>query len=190
MNSKSLCAVAAALALGLAACGDDDDESASTGTTTEEQTTTPSGPAGQTVNISETEFKITPAQLNLQKGGSVEFKVTNDGGTTHALEVEQGETEFETEDIAPGSSATLKADLQPGEYELYCPIDDHKGKGMTATLTVGGAASSGGTTTTEDDEGDEDSGSDDSGSDDDSGGTGAPGSDDSGGASARDDSGY
>jgi ABC-type glycerol-3-phosphate transport system substrate-binding protein len=156
LKGKSLFAVIAAalaLALGLAACGEDDDEeSAGTGTGTQEEQTTPAptGPAAETVKLSETEFN---------KAGVVEFDVTNDGSVTHALEVEGGDIEEETEDIAAGDSATLKVDLPKGVYELYCPIDDHKEQGMTAELRVAGA------TGTAEDSGDESS-EDDSSEDD------------------------
>lgn len=165
MKGKSLFAVIAAalaLALGLAACGEDDDEeSAGTGTGTQEEQTTPAptGPAAETVKLSETEFKIDPADVNVNKAGVVEFDVTNDGSVTHALEVEGGDIEEETEDIAAGDSATLKVDLPKGVYELYCPIDDHKEQGMTAELRVAGA------TGTAEDSGDESS-EDDSSEDD------------------------
>ena len=169
MNAKGLCAVAAAVALGLAACGDDDDdESAGTGTGTQEEQPAPEGPASETVTLTETEFKIEPAEVEVEKAGVVEFKVENAGGVTHALEVESADLEEETEDIAPGESATLKVELEKGVYELYCPIDDHKGKGMTGELRVAGATGA----------------AEDNGGDDDSGGAEAPGDDDSGGAEA------
>ena len=164
MNAKSLCAVAAAgLALGLAACGEDDDEeSASTGTGTQEEQATPepTGPAAETVNLSEIEFSIHPDDVRLDKAGVVEFNVRNDGSITHALEVEGAGLEEETEDIAPGESATLKVDLAKGVYEMYCPIDDHKEQGMTSELRVAGA------TGTAEDSGSEDESSEDESSDD------------------------
>ena len=68
----------------------------------------------------------------------------------HALEVEGPSGEVETEDLQPGDSADLDVDLsEPGEYEIYCPVDDHKGMGMEGTITVGGDGG-GGTTTTDD----------------------------------------
>ena len=146
MNAKRLCAVAAALALGLAACGDDDDDEGAgtgTGTTgTQAEEPAPTGPASETIALTETEFKIDPAKVDVKKPGVVEFQVENAGGVTHALEVESEDLEAETEDIAPGDSATLKVDLPAGTYELYCPIGDHEEQGMTGELTVGGGGAS------------------------------------------------
>jgi uncharacterized cupredoxin-like copper-binding protein len=62
----------------------------------------------------------------------------NDGQTTHSIEVEgpNGEAELE-QDLAPGESGELKVDLsEPGTYEFYCPVDDHKGLGMEGEVTV------------------------------------------------------
>jgi plastocyanin len=170
LKAKSLFAVTAAglaLALGLAACGDDDDdESAGTGTQEEQATPEPTGPAAETVELSETEYKITPADVDAKKSGVVEFDVTNDGSVTHALEVEGGDVEEETEDIAPGESATLKVDLAKGVYEIYCPIDDHKERGMTGELSVAGATGSPEGESSEDESSEDDSSEDDSSSDD------------------------
>ena len=185
MNAKSLCAVAVAVALGLAACGDDDDgESGTTGTTgttgtaAEEESLPPTGPPRETIKLTETEFAIEPAEVQVDEEGIVEFEVDNAGSVAHALEVEGGSVEQETAEIAPGESASLKVRLPEGTYELYCPIGNHADQGMTGELTVGRAPSTGE---------DESSGEDDSGGqEDDSGGAEAPGEDDddSGGAEA------
>jgi len=43
----------------------------------------------------------------------------------------EGESlEEKTDPIAPGESADLTVDLEDGEYEIYCPIGDHKDRGM------------------------------------------------------------
>lgn len=36
-----------------------------------------------------------------------------------------------------GHSGSLTVDLQPGTYQIWCPVGDHKGKGMDTTITVG-----------------------------------------------------
>jgi uncharacterized cupredoxin-like copper-binding protein len=106
------------------------------------------GAVVQTVQISEKEYSLTPSSVTVSKAGTVEFHVTNDGQITHAFEIEGNGVEEETDKIDPGQSATLKVDLsKEGSYEMYCPIDGHKGQGMKGTITVG-AMAGGGTTTT------------------------------------------
>jgi len=152
---------------------DDDEEGAGTGTGTgtgtqaEETAPAPTGPAAEKVSLSETEFKIDPADVDVKKSGVIEFEVTNDGSTTHALEVEGGDVEQRTDDIAPGESATLKVDLSKGVYEMYCPISNHKELGMTGELRVAGAAGP-----VEDNGGSDDDSSEDDSSDDDSSSSG------------------
>jgi uncharacterized cupredoxin-like copper-binding protein len=136
------------LALSLAAatvvlttgCGGDNNE------------TTPADGAtagGQTVSISETDYKLDPSDPTVQ-AGTVSFRVTNDGGVDHNLEVEGPEGEAELErDVAPGESGTLTVDLStPGGYEFYCPVGDHRDRGMEGEITVtgqgGGQAGGGG----------------------------------------------
>jgi uncharacterized cupredoxin-like copper-binding protein len=71
------------------------------------------------------------------QAGKVSFDVVNAGNTTHALEVEGPSGEVETEEIAAGDSATLQVDLsKPGSYEMYCPIANHKERGMEGEVTV------------------------------------------------------
>jgi uncharacterized cupredoxin-like copper-binding protein len=109
------------------------------------------GPPLQTVRLTEREFSITPSTISLRRTGTYAFAVTNNGMITHAFEVEGHGVDAKTGDISPGSSTTLKVDLSAkGDYEVYCPIDGHRDKGMKATLTVGGpgASSGGGMTTT------------------------------------------
>jgi plastocyanin len=177
LNAKSLCAVAAAIALVLAACGDDDDEDTTatetgTGTQAERPSPPPEKPASQTITLTETEFAIEPADVKVAEAGDVEFEVENAGGIPHALEVESDDLEEETEEIAPGETATLTVELPAGTYELYCPIGDHADQGMTGTLTVG------------DDVGKPPRDDDGSSGGDDSGGAEVPGDDNSGGAEA------
>jgi plastocyanin len=101
------------------------------------------------IQISEKEFSLNPSTITVPKPGTYEFAVTNDGQTTHALVIEQsgGGSEAKTGDIDPGSHKTVKFTFSAGgKYEMYCPIDGHKAKGMEGTIAVGGAA--GGATTT------------------------------------------
>ncbi|MFL5870946.1 MAG: cupredoxin domain-containing protein [Solirubrobacterales bacterium] len=142
MLHKSLIALAVAIPLSVSACGGGGDTSSSTSaaTTTESSSTSTAaagggGAASSSVDISETEYKLDPSDATA-KAGTVTFNVSNDGGVTHALEIEGNDVEEETDDISAGQSAKLSVDLKPGTYEIYCPIDNHRDLGMEGSLTV------------------------------------------------------
>ena len=150
MRIASLSALGVLAILALAACGSSSNSS-------ESGTTAPAS-GGQTISIGESEFKLDPSSVRVDQAGTVTFKVTNNGQIAHALEVEGQGVEEETETIEPGETADLTVDLSTeGSYEIYCPIDGHRDKGMEGTLTVG-AASPGGSGTSEDEGSTTDSG--------------------------------
>ena len=144
MRKTSSIFLMAALALALVfvgGCGDDDEEeSASTGTTTTEaeEAPAPSGESVGTIDVSLTEYKVNFPSGAISKLGVHTLNVKNDGKITHALEAEGPDGEVETEDLAPGDTAQLKVDFQDGDYELYCPIGDHRDRGMTTDVLVSG----------------------------------------------------
>ena len=124
------------LSLFLAACGGSSSPSAG------------DGPVLQTIQISEKEYSLTPGTVTISKTGAYDFRVTNNGTIAHALEIQGNGVEKKIGDIQPGASATLRVILNKnGSYELYCPIDGHRGLGMQGTVTVGNGSGSGGTTT-------------------------------------------
>lgn len=123
--------------LALLACGSDDDgEEAS----------------GQQVDVSATEFSFNPSDLKLDAAGTYTFHLTNAGEFEHALEIDGQGIEEETSVIGGGESADVTVDLAEGEYEIYCPVGNHREMGMEGTLSVGGGAAGAGTgsDTTED----------------------------------------
>jgi uncharacterized cupredoxin-like copper-binding protein len=133
MTRYALIAVVA-LALALAGCGGGGNEESAT--TTE---TTSTGTMEKTVQISETEYKLDPSTVTVDKAGTYKIEVTNDGQVTHALEVEgNGLEEQKTGDISPGGSAAITVALKAGKYEMYCPIDGHKQQGMEGEIEVSG----------------------------------------------------
>jgi uncharacterized cupredoxin-like copper-binding protein len=103
-------------------------------------------PGAVVIGVRETEFKLTPATLSLKKSGKHTIVAMNQGKVTHALEVEGGGAggkDVRSTDIAPGHTATIAVDLQPGKaYTFYCPIDGHRGLGMKGTITVPGSSGS------------------------------------------------
>ena len=138
--------------IALSGCGD--DEQAGGAKTTTDKAAGPSGTPVATVEVSATDFKFTPANPGVQKTGIVAFELTNDGQTTHALEVEGPDGEVETDPVEPGKSQTIKANLsRPGRYTWYCPIADHRQRGMDGFVLVAGGGSGGGGDTGAGDEG-------------------------------------
>jgi len=104
----------------------------------------------KTVSVHETEYKLSPNTISLTKPGTYVFKGVNDGTIAHALGVEGNGVDQDISAIDPGSSGTLKVRLpKAGTYEIYCPVDGHKGLGMKGTITVGGTGATGGGTSTE-----------------------------------------
>jgi uncharacterized cupredoxin-like copper-binding protein len=91
--------------------------------------------------------------------GELTFEGVNEGTRTHEFEIfavpegvdanalpvednvaladEMLEVIDEVEDIAPGTSATLQVDLQPGNYAVLCNLSGHYANGMHTTFTVG-----------------------------------------------------
>lgn len=136
------CVLVLAATLSFTACGSEDQEEG-----------TPPASAGQTIEISATDFAFDPPTIPLEGAGEYTFRLTNDGGTAHALEIEgAGIEEATTDTIGPGETAEVTVELQDGEYEMYCPVGGHRDMGMEGTLVVGGAAGGAGTST-DDDEG-------------------------------------
>lgn len=130
-----------ATALLLAGCGGGGG-GATTGAMTEKTpakkpvTTGATGGTATPVTITESEFKLDPAKPAVEKGW-VTFKAHNTGTAVHALEIEGKGVEVKTHDIQPGATQTLHVKLdKPGTYEMYCPIDGHKGQGMKGEITV------------------------------------------------------
>ena len=147
MRRFLLTALLVPAALVLAACGNDDgddDGGESSG--------------GQTVELVATEFEFDPADVTVDEAGETTFTVSNEGEFPHALEIEGNGIEEETEELSAGESGSVTVELEPGEYELYCPVGDHRDQGMEGTLVVGGgeAAGAGGGTTDESESGNDD----------------------------------
>jgi uncharacterized cupredoxin-like copper-binding protein len=131
----ALSALMLGLMLGLTACvepggglGDSEQEP-------REEAASPVPEDTPTTEVGLTEYQIAmPTSLSV---GSQTFRVTNNGTTEHNFEVEgQGiEEAFET-NLSPGETQTMQLNLEPGTYEVYCPVGNHREQGMEVQLTV------------------------------------------------------
>ena len=89
------------------------------------------GAASEPVMVSLDEFSI--ASATVAPGGSLH--VMNDGAVVHNLVVEA--TDLATADLASAGDEELPlADLEAGDYTMFCSIPGHREAGMEAPLTV------------------------------------------------------
>jgi nitrite reductase (NO-forming) len=87
------------------------------------------------VEVELTEMTITPSQLEVAVGGSIE--VTNVGASPHDLAIV--DTDLATPMLDAGGAATLElGGLDAGTYTVICTVAGHAAAGMEATLVVGG----------------------------------------------------
>ena len=99
--------------------------------------TTPQAQAN-TIDVTLTEYEIT--MPDTIPAGPVVFRITNAGQEEHSFEVEGDDFEEELEhNLAPGATDSLRVDLSPGPYTIYCPVADHVTEGMNKPITVGSA---------------------------------------------------
>ena len=89
---------------------------------------------------------LEPSEIVLHRPGTYAFRVKNVAdNVAHALEIRSTEGakinykvgSVRTKDLAPGESAPeFKVELEPGTYEIFCPVGHHRVQGMRGTLTV------------------------------------------------------
>jgi uncharacterized cupredoxin-like copper-binding protein len=130
-----LSALMLGLILGLTSCSEPGGLGDSSQPLAGETATSPAPAQATTTEVSLTEYQIEmPISLS---AGSQAFSVTNNGTMGHNFEVEgQGiEEKFET-DLSAGEAQTMRLDLEPGTYEVYCPVGNHRDQGMEISLTV------------------------------------------------------
>ncbi|MEA2473821.1 MAG: hypothetical protein QOE06_1736 [Thermoleophilaceae bacterium] len=128
---------AAALALG--GCGE--DRSASTITETAPSAARRPAPAREPaparVKLSETEYRLDPVAIRVDRPATLEIHVHNAGSRGHALAVEASAGERRTRVLGPGAAETLRVRLDsPGRYRWYCPVEGHAKRGMRGTIAV------------------------------------------------------
>lgn len=90
---------------------------------------------GDTVEVGLDEYSIRmPTTL---PAGPTVFAITNEGTEEHNFEIEgQGIEESLESNLPPHETEILSLELEPGTYEVYCPVANHRERGMSVTLEV------------------------------------------------------
>ena len=122
----SICAVTVALALGAPALAQDRGPGSVDAPPTK-------------MEITAKDFTFNPDRLVVSRGQNVDLTMSNEGVNRHSLVVKLPDAEVKFSDpVEPNGKRTLsfRAPDRPGEYEIYCPMGNHRERGMTATLVV------------------------------------------------------
>ncbi len=143
---RRLTLFAALTALAIAGCGgsSNNEKSASsssnatsTPTATATAASNSSSGGGETIKLAadKSQLKFDKSSLNA-KAGKVTLVMSNPSGIPHAVAIEGNGVDVDGKTVGNGGTSTASADLKPGKYEFYCPVDGHKAAGMKGTLTV------------------------------------------------------
>jgi uncharacterized cupredoxin-like copper-binding protein len=89
--------------------------------------------AATTVTVSAVDFKFKLSATSIKKPGTVNFKVTNNGHTSHDFSI-GGKT---TKLLSPGKSATLTVKFaKKGSFYYECTVPGHAALGMKGYFKV------------------------------------------------------
>ena len=98
--------------------------------------------AQSTTTVVMQEFAFDPDQLVVSAGQDT-FTLQNDGQFPHNVHIEGDGVSLDVKPdgpVASGDSFTGTVVLPPGTYDVWCPVSNHRDRGMVGILTVTGAA--------------------------------------------------
>jgi plastocyanin len=106
-------------------------------TTTALATTGTSSPGtgATTISVTETEFSIALPSTTLAPG-DYRFVVRNDGQAPHDFAIRGPGVDAKSAQLGGGQQADVTVTLQPGSYEVWCTVGNHRQRGMLTTITV------------------------------------------------------
>lgn len=140
-----IAAVLSIAALTLTACSSSEDTATdatsapvatSAAETTESEAEDEAEGEATKVEVMENEYSIELSETEF-KPGKYTFEVMNHGNAPHDLVITgPGADDVKSSRVTGGETTELTVDLQAGEYELWCSVGNHRGQGMTTTITV------------------------------------------------------
>lgn len=143
-HASGLLAAAACL-VAAAACGtdpdDDEDRTPAPASPTEAtgapgQPTAEEEPEATEVTVTMVDFQLELSETSFAPG-EYTFVAEQAGEEPHALTIEGPGVSDTTPEISPGGgSEELTVTLEPGTYQLWCPVGDHREDGMETTIEV------------------------------------------------------
>ena len=97
--------------------------------------------APQTITVTMTDFAFALDHPPDGPGAYV-FHAVNAGKYPHAVELDgAGVSDQKSSTVQPGGTTDLAATLQAGDLDMYCPVADHRTRGMETHITIGAAGS-------------------------------------------------
>ena len=95
----------------------------------------PTSATGATIVMGQPdEFAFDPNELTIAANNDVAITLRNEGRAPHDFHID--ELNINVLDREPGESTTVTINAEPGEYEFYCDVGDHRMLGMVGTLIV------------------------------------------------------
>jgi len=91
----------------------------------------------KTVEVTLSEFSVTPASVDVEAGQELVLTVKNGGAMAHDLKL--GGTKG-TKLLQPGASETVKLGAVAASTEAWCTVPGHKESGMVMKVNVAGAS--------------------------------------------------
>jgi plastocyanin len=101
--------------------------------------------AQSTSTVVMSEFMFAPDNMRVSAGRDT-FTLQNSGMFPHNLHIEGNGVSVDVKadgPVAGGESFTGAVTLAPGTYDVWCPVSNHRERGMVGTLTVAGTAAGG-----------------------------------------------
>ena len=100
--------------------------------------------AQSTTTVVMAEFTFAPDRMVVPAGRDT-FVLQNTGQFPHNVHIEGNgvSVDVSPNPVAGGDSFTGAVTLPAGTYDVWCPVSNHKDRGMVGTLTVAGVAAGG-----------------------------------------------